>query len=150
MDCSPPGSSVLGVSQARILGMGCHSRLQAIFLTQGSNPRLLHWQEDSLPLGHQGSPSQYYRYHWIKEHTAHFPGLWRHSHLCLSPQIKCFRGKHNVLLLKGNLNGRISHPPKCQLIAFSKSGQILLKCDFLAYLLSIYTWTCTLCILRII
>ena len=28
-----------------------------IFLDQGSNPCLLHWQVDSLPLSHQGSPS---------------------------------------------------------------------------------------------
>ena len=27
-----------------------------IFPGQGSNPRLLHWQADSLPLSHQGSP----------------------------------------------------------------------------------------------
>ena len=27
-----------------------------IFLTQESNPCLLHWQADSLPLSHQGSP----------------------------------------------------------------------------------------------
>ena len=33
--------------------MGCHALLQGIFLTQGSNPRLLsllHWQAGSLPL----------------------------------------------------------------------------------------------------
>ena len=39
--------------------VGCHFLLQGIFLTQGSNPRLLHvlhWQEDSLPLCHLGSP----------------------------------------------------------------------------------------------
>ena len=29
---------------------GCHSLLQGIFLTQGSNLYLLHWQVDSLPL----------------------------------------------------------------------------------------------------
>ena len=29
--------------------------LQGIFLTQGSNPRLLHWQVDSLPLSHHRS-----------------------------------------------------------------------------------------------
>ena len=29
---------------------------QGIFLTQGSNPGLLHWQADSLPLNHQRSP----------------------------------------------------------------------------------------------
>ena len=41
-------------------GVGCHFLLQGIFLTQGSNPRLLHllhWQVDSLPLNHMGSPA---------------------------------------------------------------------------------------------
>ena len=37
-------------------GMGHHFLLQGIFLTQGSNLHLLHWQVDSLPLIHQGSP----------------------------------------------------------------------------------------------
>ena len=37
-------------------GMGCHFCLQQIFPTQGSNPHLLHWQVDSLPLSHKGSP----------------------------------------------------------------------------------------------
>ena len=36
-------------------GVGCHFLLQGIFLTQGSNPCLLHWQMDSLPLSHPGS-----------------------------------------------------------------------------------------------
>jgi len=39
-------------------GVGYHFLFQGIFLTQGSNPRLLHCQADSLPLSHQGSPSQ--------------------------------------------------------------------------------------------
>ena len=30
-------------------GVGCHAILQGIFLTQRSNPGLLHWQTDSLP-----------------------------------------------------------------------------------------------------
>ena len=38
-------------------GVGCHFLLQGIFLTQGSNPGLLHWQADSLPLSHLQSPS---------------------------------------------------------------------------------------------
>ena len=42
MDCSLPGSSVHGILQARITGVGCHALLQGIFLTQGSNPGLLH------------------------------------------------------------------------------------------------------------
>ena len=33
-----------------------HSLLHGIFLTQGLKPHLLHWQADSLPLSHQGSP----------------------------------------------------------------------------------------------
>ena len=40
-DCSPPGSSVHGISQARILGWVSHFLLQGIFLTQGSNTSLL-------------------------------------------------------------------------------------------------------------
>ena len=35
--------------------MGFHFLLQGIFLTQGSNLCLLHWQVDSLPLSYQGS-----------------------------------------------------------------------------------------------
>ena len=35
-------------------GVGCHLLLQGIFPTQGSNLHLLFWQEDSLPLSHQG------------------------------------------------------------------------------------------------
>ena len=39
-------------------GVGCHFLLQGIFPTQGSNLHLLHWQADSLPLSHLGSPSK--------------------------------------------------------------------------------------------
>ena len=50
MDCSPPGFSVHGILQARILeckntGVDCHSLLQRNFPTQESNPGLLRgWQ----------------------------------------------------------------------------------------------------------
>ena len=40
--------------------VGCHSFLQGIFPTQGSNPCLLcllHWQAGSLPLAPPGKPS---------------------------------------------------------------------------------------------
>ena len=43
-------------------GVDCHFLLQEIFLTQGSKPcllHLLHWQEDSLPLSHMGSPRKH-------------------------------------------------------------------------------------------
>ena len=63
---SPPGSSVHGILQEFSYSMdrgyknsevGCHALLQGIFLTQGSNPRLLgllHWEAGSLPLAPPG------------------------------------------------------------------------------------------------
>jgi len=55
---SLPGSSAHGISQARILEQVFISfLLQGIFLIQGLNSWLLHWQADSLPLSHLGSPS---------------------------------------------------------------------------------------------
>ena len=54
---NPPGSSVHWISQARILEWV--SFPSGIFPTQGSNPHLLHWQVDSLPLSHQNNPSVY-------------------------------------------------------------------------------------------
>ena len=50
MDCSPPDSSIHFPDKNT--GVGCHFLLQGIFLTQGSNLHLLHWQMDSLPLHH--------------------------------------------------------------------------------------------------
>ena len=57
MDCSLPGSSVHGISQTRIL------EWVAISSSRGSSRArhptrvsLLHWQADSLPLSHLGSP----------------------------------------------------------------------------------------------
>ena len=47
MDCSPPGSSVHGISQGKNTGVGSHSLLLGIFLIQGS--RSPAWQADSLP-----------------------------------------------------------------------------------------------------
>ena len=54
MDCSPPGSSVLGIFQARILEWV--AILKGISPTQGQNLpllHLLHGQADSSPLHHQ-------------------------------------------------------------------------------------------------
>ena len=42
--------------------MGCHFLFQEIFLTQRSNLHLLHWQTNSLPLCHLGSPKN----RWVK------------------------------------------------------------------------------------
>ena len=59
MDCSPPGSSVYGMFQARRLECIAIFRLQGIFPVQGSNPRLLHplhRRVGSLTTEPQGSP----------------------------------------------------------------------------------------------
>ena len=40
LDCNLPGSSVHGIIQARISGMGCQFLLQGIFLTQEWNSYL--------------------------------------------------------------------------------------------------------------
>ena len=41
LDCGPPGSSVHGILQARMLE-GAATSFSRIFPTQGSNPRLLY------------------------------------------------------------------------------------------------------------
>ena len=54
MCCSPPTS--LSMPPGKDTGEGCHALLQGDFLTQGSNPGLLHhWQILHHP-SHQGSP----------------------------------------------------------------------------------------------
>ena len=55
MDCSTPGSSAFGNFPGKNTEEGCHFLLHGIFLAQGSNPCLLHWQADSLPQHHLGS-----------------------------------------------------------------------------------------------
>ena len=53
MDCSPPGSSVHGILQVRILEYVVISSSRRIFPIQVSKLgllNLLHWQADSLPL----------------------------------------------------------------------------------------------------
>ena len=42
-------------------GLSCCEEC-GIFLDQGSNPCPLHWQADSVPLSHQGSPSHFLLY----------------------------------------------------------------------------------------
>ena len=51
VDCSPPGSSVLGDSPGKNTRMGCHSFCQKIFATKGlvANPCNPPLQVDSLP-----------------------------------------------------------------------------------------------------
>ena len=49
MDCSLPRFLCLWDFPGKNTGVGCRFLLQGIFLIQGSNPRVLHWQVDSSP-----------------------------------------------------------------------------------------------------
>ena len=55
LDCSSPGSSAHGSLQARILEWEAILFFQGIFLTQGSNPDLLHCRQILYHLSHQRS-----------------------------------------------------------------------------------------------
>ena len=56
VDCSPPGSSVHGIFPDKSTRVGCHSLLQGIFPTQGSNLCLPPCRQMLYCLNHQGSP----------------------------------------------------------------------------------------------
>ena len=59
MDCNQAPLSM--GSAGKNTRVGCHTLLQGIFLTPGSNPhllRLLHWQPSSLPLVPPGKPKK--------------------------------------------------------------------------------------------
>ena len=56
MVCSPPGSSVHGILQARILEWVAIPFYMGIFLAQGSNLGLLHCRQIFYHLNYQGSP----------------------------------------------------------------------------------------------
>ena len=73
MDCSPPGCSIHGILQERILecGVGRHALLQGIFSTQRLNPLLLcvlHRQVGSLPPAPLGRlPQHRSQCHWAPD-----------------------------------------------------------------------------------
>ena len=62
--------------------MGCYFLLQGIFMTQGSNLHLLHWQADSLPPSHQGSPTNSYIHVYISHHLIFFFKLTVVNKMC--------------------------------------------------------------------
>ena len=58
MDCSPPGSSVHGILQVRILEWVAHALLQGIFQSQGLNLGLPNSRQILYHLSHQGSSTE--------------------------------------------------------------------------------------------
>ena len=57
MDCSLPAPLSMN-SPGKHTEVGCHYLLQGIFLTQGSNPGLLHCRQILYHLSYQGSPTR--------------------------------------------------------------------------------------------
>ena len=79
MDCSPPGSSVHGIFQARILEWVAISHLQGIFLTQGSKKLLLWllpWQADSFTTEPPGKPFETFDVIQPLSHVQLFATPW--------------------------------------------------------------------------
>ena len=77
MDYNTPGSSVHRISQAWIPEVSCHFLLTGIFLTQGMNPCLLHYQMGSLPVSLQGN--LFCDVEQIKDSSAVYVKEWKRS-----------------------------------------------------------------------
>ena len=72
-------------SPGKNTGVGCHVLLQGIFLTQGSNPRLLrllHWQAGSFPLAPPGQSRRSLNILFWSESDAN--SSWVNSLSCFS------------------------------------------------------------------
>ena len=75
MDCSPPGCSVHGILQARILEWVAIPFSRGSFLTQRSNPGVLHCRQILYSLSHQGS--LYFHFQRAVEEANHSSsGKW--------------------------------------------------------------------------
>ena len=55
-------------SPGKNTGVGSHSLLQGIFLTQGLNPGLLHCMQSLYHLSHQGRPVNSIKWLWIRNY----------------------------------------------------------------------------------
>ena len=82
MDCSPPGSSDQGISQARILkwvviSFSRKENLLRDLPDPGIKPTSAALQADSLPLSHQGSPKMLINYIQIYDQDSHQAKVWK-------------------------------------------------------------------------
>ena len=95
-------------SPGKNTGVGCHFLLQ-IFLTQGLNPHLfhlLHWQADSLPLGHLRSPSTLTNLFFLL--NLSFPLPTPKPSQVTPPQLQCKQFSCFFLFRFENLNNRLN------------------------------------------
>ena len=125
-DSSPPGSSVYWNS------LSYYSLLQGIFLTQGSNPGLLHHRWILYHLSYQGGPQNQLHFNFKKISFKEMSKVFKCFHSRQQLKIKCL---HLVHLL-----------PLCWVWAllfvslyFCSRSEVLLIL-VLAFLLSIWFW----------
>ena len=108
MECSPSGSSVHGILQAKNTGVGCQALLQVIF-PQGLNPGL----SGSLPLAPPGKP--WYEHEKALKYSKHTKqNRWvrqnlPHSRCFLPDMLRCTGFTASLQFLQVNLVRATSH-----------------------------------------
>ena len=90
-------------SPGKNTGVGCHFLLQGIFLTQGSNPGLLHCRKMLFPRTHKGSPRCLETMSVMKIVSFQLPSglwitLWRHIK-CISSWVHFHMALKKVVIL---------------------------------------------------
>ena len=112
-------------SPGKNTGVGCHALLQWIFPTPGSNPHFLghvHWQVDSLPRSHLGSPLEY-----EDGHISH--GIYRQWSITQSPKQMSYQatqrcgGTLNAYRYGKEANLRTRHTVSFELYAILQKGK---------------------------
>ena len=94
--CSPPGSSISGISQAGIqeYWSGLPFPSPRALPNPGSNLGLLYWQVNSLPLGYQGSRAYIHMHKYINRKmyisTGYMFNILKLNLLIQLPHLKCF------------------------------------------------------------
>ena len=98
MDCSPPGSSVQGILQARILEWVAIFLLQGIFLTQELNQDLLKCRQILYHLSYQGSLEGLQEVSRVTPIESGFQPTWVTS---FHPTLLCIRGPRIIIPVFG-------------------------------------------------
>ena len=132
VDCSPASSSIQWNFPGKSTRVSWHNLLQGIFLTQESNPHLLHWQVNSLPLSNVGSELSllygHQRTFYMKEHLASVESQswkwWAHFHgwsmcaelvkLCLCYRAEAFLKWQKHLLFMAHCSMFDTWIPLCE------------------------------------
>ena len=104
---------------------GC-SVARGIFLDQGSNPALLHWQVDALPLSHQECPYKWLFNMWKepshKENSGSLLLTWTSKTSEISFHRENVRGRLGILFNLNCENKRTPIPPAGDMVDFAARG----------------------------